>query len=100
MSKAQLQGVYKATSLIGSKWTLIILFNLCITKKGFNELQRLARGISPRTLSLRLKKLVAGGVVAKKVLPMNPPRVEYSLTSKGRALKKVISDLGRWADQV
>ena len=93
-------GVYKAVDLIGSKWVLLILHHLCTNKKGFNDLIRAVEGISPRILSLRLKELVREGLVRKVVFPTTPPRVEYGLTSKGEALKNIISLLGEWADTV
>lgn len=100
MSEEQCRGVYKAVELIGSKWMLLILHNLCTKKKGFNDLQRSIAGISPRILSLRLKELVDNGLVQKTVFPTTPPTVEYSITPKGASLKSIIQSLGDWADTV
>jgi DNA-binding HxlR family transcriptional regulator len=93
-------GLEKATTLIGSKWVLHIMQNVCEHKKGFNELLRLIPGISPRILSLRLKELVESGLITKTVLPTTPPQVEYAVTAKGTALKSVIRQLADWADTV
>ncbi len=59
----------------------------------FCELERSLAGISPRTLSLRLRALEDEGVVARTTHPEVPPRVEYSLTDKGRALLPLIDDM-------
>jgi DNA-binding HxlR family transcriptional regulator len=59
----------------------------------FCELERSLQGISPRTLSLRLRALEEEGVVERQTFPEVPPRVEYALTSKGRALVPLIEDM-------
>ena len=59
----------------------------------FCELERSLAGISPRTLSLRLRALEEEGVVRRQTFPEVPPRVEYVLTSKGRALVPIIEDM-------
>lgn len=74
----------------------MILHQLCDGLKRFGELQRLLPGISPKTLSQRLKELEKHGVVTKKVFDEMPLRVEYSLTEKGASLKKVIAQMEEW----
>ena len=59
----------------------------------FCELERSLDGISPRTLSLRLRALEEQGIVARHTYPEVPPRVEYALTDKGRALVPLIEDM-------
>ena len=88
---------HKAIDLISSKWVLVILYNLCSSPKGFNELQRLVAGISPRILSLRMKDLADYGLVSKKIMPTTPPQTEYRLTAKGESLKSVIQQFADWA---
>lgn len=90
--------VIGAVNLIGSKWVLLILRNLCTEEKGFNELLRAVEGISPRILSLRLKDLAEHGLVSKKVFLTNPPQVEYSLTQKGISLCSIVISLSDWAE--
>jgi DNA-binding HxlR family transcriptional regulator len=92
-------GVTKTLKLIGSKWSLHILHQLCYEKKRFGELQKLLTGISPRTLSFRLKELEQEGLVIKKVLPVIPLHVEYSLTPKGQALKEIFSKMEDWGNR-
>ena len=90
--------VHHAIDILGSKWVLPILYNLCTGTRGFNELERRIEGISPRILSLRLKELVEFGLVKKNILPTSPPQTEYSLTEKGATLKSVVTSLGEWAE--
>ena len=59
----------------------------------FCELERSLHGISPRTLSLRLRALEEEGIVERQTFPEVPPRVEYALTTKGRALVPLIEDM-------
>ena len=62
----------------------------------FCELERSLAGISPRTLSLRLRALEEEGIVERRTYPEVPPRVEYELTEKGRALLPIIEDMRAW----
>lgn len=92
-------GVTKALRLIGSKWTLNIIYVLCEHTKRFGEIQKELVGISPRTLSLRLSQLESDGIVTKKIYVQIPPRVDYSLTEKGASLKTIIAQLDLWGQQ-
>jgi DNA-binding HxlR family transcriptional regulator len=65
----------------------------------FCELERSLEGISPRTLSLRLRALEEAGVVKRKTYPEVPPRVEYVLTEKGRALVPLIESMRAYGTQ-
>ncbi|MBP6882719.1 MAG: helix-turn-helix transcriptional regulator [Candidatus Levybacteria bacterium] len=89
-------GMAHTMKIIGSKWTMMILYNLCTGTKRFGELQRVLDGISPKTLAERLKQLEEDGIVNKKVYAQVPLKVEYSLTEKGVSLKKIINQLDAW----
>ncbi len=65
----------------------------------FCELERSLEGISPRTLSLRLRALEDSGIVQRRTYPEVPPRVEYALTEKGRALVPLIEDMRAYGRQ-
>lgn len=91
--------VTKTLKIIGSKWTMLLIHNLLSGTKRFGELQRLLPGISPKTLSQRLQELEQEQIVMKKVYTEIPPRVEYSLTEKGRSLKGVFKALNAWGQQ-
>ena len=67
--------------------------------KRFCELERSLEGISPRTLSLRLRALEAEGIVERHTYPEVPPRVEYALTEKGEALVPLVDDMRRYGDR-
>ncbi|MBI4080418.1 MAG: helix-turn-helix transcriptional regulator [Candidatus Levybacteria bacterium] len=92
--------VMRAIKIIGSKWTILILRELCENKKRFNELQRSLQGISPKTLSLRLKELEEEGIVQKKIFAEVPLHVEYSLTRKGQSLRDIIDKMREWGEKV
>ena len=85
--------------IIGSKWTTLLLRELCDGTKRFGELERALSGISPRTLSLRLQQLEKKGIVTKKVFPQVPLKVEYSLTEKGKSLRSIIESMHQWGQQ-
>ncbi len=96
MTKDKECGVTKALKLIGSKWTLNIIYVLCESTKRFGEIQKELVGISPRTLSLRLQQLEKDGIVHRKMYAVIPLHVEYSLTQKGASLKEIIAKLDVW----
>jgi len=79
--------------VICGKWTMLVIRDLAAGRSRFCELERSLAGISPRTLSLRLRALEEEGIVARDTYPEVPPRVEYSLTEKGEALLPLIDDM-------
>ena len=79
--------------MICGKWTILVIRDLAEGRTRFCELERSLEGISPRTLSLRLRALEEQGIVERHTFPEVPPRVEYSLTDKGRALLPLIEDM-------
>ncbi len=76
--------------LIGDTWTLMIVYNLMSGSKRFGELLDALSGISPKTLSQRLKMLEVVKFVDRHAYPEIPPRVEYTLTERGYALIDII----------
>jgi DNA-binding HxlR family transcriptional regulator len=96
--------VTATAEILAGKWTILLIRDLADGRCRFCELERSLDGISPRTLSLRLRALEEQGVLERKTFPEVPPRVEYSLTEKGRALVPLIEDMrayGRqWLDVV
>ncbi|MDF7815022.1 helix-turn-helix domain-containing protein [Hymenobacter sp. YC55] len=85
--------VRKAMNLIGSKWKMLLLQNLGSGMKRYGELKRLLPDISEKMLIQELKELVASGLVAKRVYPEIPPRVEYSLTANGQHALPVLDSV-------
>ncbi|HEX2096354.1 MAG TPA: helix-turn-helix domain-containing protein [Solirubrobacterales bacterium] len=82
--------------MVCGKWTLLVIRDLAEGRSRFCELERSLEGISPRTLSLRLRALEDEGIVARRTFPEVPPRVEYALTEKGKALVPLIEDMRRY----
>ena len=85
--------VCRTADVVCGKWTLLVIRDLAEGRSRFCELERSLEGISPRTLSLRLRALEEEGIVARRTYPEVPPRVEYALTEKGRALLPIIEDM-------
>lgn len=85
--------VCATSDIVCGKWTLLIIRDLADGRSRFCELERSLAGISPRTLSLRLRALEEDGVVERDTFSEVPPRVEYTLTEKGRALIPIIEDM-------
>lgn len=85
--------VSATAEILAGKWTILLLRDLADGRCRFCELERSLEGISPRTLSLRLRALEEHGVIERKTFPEVPPRVEYSLTEKGEALVPIIEGM-------
>jgi DNA-binding HxlR family transcriptional regulator len=85
--------VCRTADIVCGKWTLLVIRDLAEQRARFCELERSLEGISPRTLSLRLRALEEEGIVVRRTFPEVPPRVEYALTDKGRALVPIIESM-------
>ncbi len=91
--------VCRTADIVCGKWTLLVIRDLAEGRARFCELERSLEGISPRTLSLRLRALEEEGVVARTTFPEVPPRVEYALTEKGRALVPIIESMREYGTE-
>ena len=91
--------VCATAEIVCGKWTLLVIRDLAEGRSRFCELERSLQGISPRTLSLRLRALEEAGIVRRQTYPEVPPRVEYALTEKGRALVPLIEDMRTYGRQ-
>jgi len=91
--------VARTAQIIGGKWTILIIRDLATGVKRFNQLERSLSGISPKTLSERLRSLEEEGIVKRKTFAEVPPRVEYSLTEKGCDLISVIDSMRNYGKQ-
>jgi DNA-binding HxlR family transcriptional regulator len=85
--------VCRTADVVCGKWTLLVIRDLAEGRSRFCELERSLQGISPRTLSLRLRALEEEGIVERTTFAEVPPRVEYSLTEKGMALVPIIDSM-------
>ena len=91
--------IQQALNVIGDKWTPLILRDLHEAPCRFGELEKSLVGISPRTLSARLDRLEAEGILDKIVYCANPPRYQYQLTEKGRDLSRVLREMAKWGEK-
>lgn len=95
--------VARTARIMGNKWTPLILRDLADGHKRFSELERSLKGISPKTLSERLRRLEEFAVVKRTCYAEVPPRVEYELTERGHALLPVIESMRQfgiaWIDE-
>jgi DNA-binding HxlR family transcriptional regulator len=91
--------VCRTAEVVCAKWTLLLVRDLAEGRSRFCELERSLAGISPRTLSLRLRALEQEGIIERHTYPEVPPRVEYALTEKGRALLPIIDDMRAYGER-
>src|SRR5215475_9057255 len=91
------RAVASILSMVGDKWSVLVIAMLHDGPKRFNELKRMIGGISQRMLTLTLRGLERDGLVTRTVFPTIPPRVDYELTDLGRGLTKPVIALGEWA---
>jgi DNA-binding HxlR family transcriptional regulator len=82
--------------VIGGKWKGVILYHLLDGTKRFNELRRLMPDVTQRMLTRQLRELEEDRVVARKVYPEVPPKVEYSLTEAGYSLQPILNVMHEW----
>jgi DNA-binding HxlR family transcriptional regulator len=88
--------VAACAEILGAKWTAVLVHDLSEGPRRFTELEHSCAGISPRTLSERLRALEHEGIVVRQSYPESPPRVEYELTDKGQALLPIIEEMRRF----
>jgi DNA-binding HxlR family transcriptional regulator len=97
--KKNLLPVKDALDILSGKWKLPIIIALTFEKKRFKEMQREIDGITPKMLSKELKELEINQLVKRTVYDTLPVTVEYSLTTYGKSLHKVIEELRTWGLQ-
>lgn len=85
-------------NVIGGKWKPIIIWILMVEPKRFGELHKSIPGITIKVLSRHLKELEADNIVNREAYPEVPPKVEYSLTEKGRSLTSIMQQLATWSN--
>ena len=90
--------VERTMSLIDGKWKIIVLYKLLRGTLRFNELRRLIPSITQRMLTHQLRELEADGLIVRTVYAQVPPRVEYTLTARGRSLEPVLMAMKEWGD--
>jgi DNA-binding HxlR family transcriptional regulator len=88
--------VAQAVAVLDGKWTMLIIRDLLGGVRRFSELRASLSGVSPKTLTDRLRELEADGIITRTVYAEIPPRVEYQLTPAGLQLRPVIDALAAW----
>ena len=88
--------VAACAEILGAKWTAVLVHDLSEGARRFSELEHSCAGISPRTLSERLRALEQEGILLRRSYPESPPRVEYELTDKGSDLLPIIAEMRRF----
>ncbi len=92
--------VARTLNILGERWTLLIIRDMLAFKKTrFSELLNSLPGLSPNLLSQRLKELEECGIVERQLYNEHPPRMEYRLTPKGKALGPVLQSMRNWGEQ-
>lgn len=89
--------LHQTLDLIADKWVVVVLYVLSHGTKRYGELQREIGDISQRMLTRTLRDLERNGLVDRKVYPVIPPMVEYSLTPLGTSLNQVLKSLCEWS---
>ncbi|MBD1907363.1 helix-turn-helix transcriptional regulator [Trichocoleus sp. FACHB-832] len=83
---------------IANKWSVIVVYSLSFGTKRHSELQRQISGVSQKMLTQTLRNLERDGLVVRKVYPVVPPKVEYSLTPLGETLIEPLATICKWAE--
>jgi DNA-binding HxlR family transcriptional regulator len=91
-------GVEAALSLIDGKWKGVILYHLLGGRMRFNALARKLGAVTQRMLTKQLRELESDGLIVRTVYAEVPPKVEYSLSTKGKSLEPVIHALKAWGE--
>jgi DNA-binding HxlR family transcriptional regulator len=83
-------------AVIHGRWKVLVIHHLLDGTRRFGELHRALPGISHRTLAKQLREMEAARLIRRKVYPVVPPKVEYSLTALGESLKPVLMAMDEW----
>ena len=92
--------IASVADLLGDMWTILIVRDLVTGPKRFSSLTTSLDGVSTRTLTLKLGKLCEVGIIEKKTYKEKPPRVEYSLTKKGKELDVVLKAMRKFGERL
>ena len=100
MKKLPLCPVETTLLVIGDKWKVLILRDLFLYGvQRFSELKKSLHGVTQKMLTQQLRELESDGVINRKVYPVVPPKVEYSLTELGQSLKPVVDAMWTWGEE-
>jgi len=92
--------VARTLDIIGERWTILLLRDLLLHgPRRFQDFQESLPGVAPNVLSVRLKFLEQNGIVERRPYSEHPPRLEYVLTEKGRALGPIVKAMRKWGEE-
>ena len=92
--------IVRTLDIVGDRWSILILRDLILDgPRKFGDLEQSLSGISPNTLSARLKTLEEHGIVERRFYDQHPPRAEYVVTGRGRELRPILRTLRDWGQQ-
>ncbi|WP_052461166.1 winged helix-turn-helix transcriptional regulator [Psychroserpens mesophilus] len=86
-------------NLIGTKWKPLILFHLLEGSLRSGKLQKKIPEISNKMFTQTVRDLEKDGLISRKVFPVVPPKVKYSLTNKGKSLEDILRSLDKWGSE-
>ena len=90
----------RTLDIIGERWAILVLRELFLRgPRKFQDFEQILDGISPNTLSARLKTLEEHGIIARRLYEDHPPRAEYVLTAKGKDLGPMMRELRAWGNK-
>ena len=91
--------VARTLDIVGDRWSMLILRDLILEgPRKFSDLEQSLAGISPNTLSSRLKALEQHGILERRFYDQHPPRAEYIATARGRELRPILKTLRDWGE--
>jgi DNA-binding HxlR family transcriptional regulator len=88
--------IARTLDIVGDRWTLLIVRDLFLGRRRFNEFLDSSPGMPPKVLSDRLKKLQEHGFIERQIYSEHPLRAEYHLTDTGQSFKPVLYAIGEW----
>jgi DNA-binding HxlR family transcriptional regulator len=92
--------IARTLDIVGDRWSILILRDLILEgPRKFSDFEQSLSGISPNTLSARLKTLEEHGIVERRFYDQHPPRAEYVVTGRGRELRPILRTLRDWGEQ-
>jgi DNA-binding HxlR family transcriptional regulator len=91
--------ITNALDILGDKWTLLVIRDLVLGKRRYQEFMASPEKIASNILADRLKKLAAAGLVTRRAYQQKPARYEYVLTKKGKGLRPVLEALVAWGQK-
>jgi DNA-binding HxlR family transcriptional regulator len=92
--------IARSLDVVGERWTILIIRELVrLGPRKFHEFEQALVGLSPNTLSARLKRLEQAGIVERRFYEQHPPRAEYLLTEKGKELRPILKALFEWGER-